>query len=305
MNLLKPKKLKTGDTIGFLSASGNIEDTDKLECAKKYFEEQGFMVKISDTYFKTENYFSGSAEARTKALMEFFIDESISAIIAIRGGYGALRVINKIDYDIIKNNPKIFVGFSDATAFSLMFYKKTGLVTFSGPMACTDFSGVVDAITEKSFFNTLEGNEKSIPIDTPEGKVYSNGNAQGILWGGNLATIASLAGLDFIPDEKFILFTEDTSEPVYKIDRMFTQLLNITQFKNNLAGIVLGDFDGLDSQKYFDDFFVNLGEELNIPIQSGLKIGHGVQKLAIPVGVKCSFDTAQNRIDILEDYLTQ
>lgn len=297
MNLIEPNKLQKGDTIGFLSVAGNVEDRIAVENAKKYFEECGYKVKISPNTFDSNNYLSGTDEARLEALTEFFSDDSINAIIALRGGYGSVKIINRINYDLIKANPKIFVGFSDITALSLMIYKKTGLMTFHGPMILSDFSGEVDNFTQKSFFDNLENAVTNIPL-LPNSITYSKGAAQGILWGGNLSTIASLCGQDFIPGEMFILFIEDINEPAYKIDRMLTQLLNIASFKKNLGGILLGDFCGVDSQKYFDDIFYKLGEKLSIPIRSGLKFGHVKQKLTLPIGRLYNFDTALSSIQM-------
>lgn len=297
MKIAKPQKLKKGDTIGFLCASGEIRDFSAIENAKNYFENKGFKVKISSNFDQKNNYLCGTDEQRLSALHDFFKDEQISAIIAARGGYGSLRLINKIDYEIIKTNPKIFAGHSDITALSLMFYKKAGLVTFSSPMACSDFSSP-DSFTENAFWNVFENERKNFTLYDPV--VYKSGTTSGILWGGNLATIASLAGIDFVPDEKFILFIEDIAEPAYKIDRMITQLLNIEKFKKNLNGIILGDFSDLDSNEYFDDVFYGL--DMDIPIISGLKIGHEKEKITLPIGVKCRICTERKELTLNENY---
>lgn len=157
MKILKPRKLKKGGTIGLLSVSGEVKELSQLENAKNYFENQGFKVKISKNSEKKHNYLCGTDEERLKALQDFFLDEEISAIIATRGGYGALRLVNKIDYEIIKKNPKIFAGHSDITALSLMFFKKTGLVTFSSPMACADFSAKTGFFYGKSVLGCFLG----------------------------------------------------------------------------------------------------------------------------------------------------
>lgn len=298
MKILKPRKLKKGGTIGLLSVSGEVKELSQLENAKNYFENQGFKVKISKNSEKKHNYLCGTDEERLKALQDFFLDEEISAIIATRGGYGSLRLVNKIDYEIIKKNPKIFAGHSDITALSLMFFKKTGLVTFSSPMACADFSQKPDSFTEKAFWDVFWGEQKVFPLENP--KIHKQGTATGRLWGGNLATIASLAGLDFVPDENFVLFIEDVAEPAYKIDRMLTQLLNIEKFKKNLSAIVPGDFTGLDSQEYFENIFFEFKKD--IPIISGLKIGHEKEKITLPAGVKCRICTQKPELEILEDY---
>ena len=289
-----PQNLKYGDTIGFLSVSGDIKDYTKLEKAKAYFEKQGYKVFISDTPKTRKNYLCEDDDARADALNKFFKEKSVDVIIATRGGYGAIRILDKIDYEAIKNNPKIFCGYSDITALQLMIYKKTGLVTYNAPMVYPDFGADQDDYTVCSFFKTLENSPKEIIIDNPH--VFCSGVVSGILWGGNLSTVQSMCGLDFIPDEKFIFVTEDINEPVYKIDRMFTQLLNIPEFKSNLCGIVLGDFSGIDNERYFLDFFTELSKELRIPVISGLKFGHEKQKQTFPIGVNAVLDTNLGKI---------
>lgn len=289
MQKIFPPKLKKGDTIGILCVSGDIKDFERLQKSKQYFENKGFNVVVSPNAQDRKNYLCGDDNTRAKMLNDFFKDDTIDAIIAARGGYGAIRLLDKIDYISIKQHPKIFCGYSDITALMLMIYKKTGLVTFNAPMAYSDFGEAASEYTEQSFFNTLTQTNDEIKIDAP--KIYYKGVTSGLLWGGNLSTIQSLCGQNFIPDEKFIFVTEDINEPVYKIDKMFTQLLNIPQFKNNLAGIVLGDFSGIDNENYFDSFFNDLAQSLKIPVTGGLKFGHCKDKQTFPIGINAMLDT--------------
>lgn len=303
MNLIKPKALQKPSTIAFLSVAGNIEDINKLSRAKVYFEEAGYKVITSETTFMPNNYLSDTDEARLNALHDFFANDEIDAIIATRGGYGSIRIINQIDYDIIRRHPKIFIGYSDITALLLMIYKKTGLTTFHGPMAYSDFSDNINQFTQDMFFTTLENNIETLSF-TKNKLIYKAGIVEGILWGGNLTTIASMCGVDFIPDEKFILFIEEINEPVYKIDRALTQLLNINKFKNNLSGIILGDFSCIDNSDYFNAYYREIGNKLDIPIVSGLITGHCNEKLTIPIGVNCELDTSKNYILLKDDYIS-
>lgn len=296
MSFILPPPLKKGQTIGILSVSGDIKDYSKLENAKEEFEKAGYRVKISETSKTRKDYLCGDDEARADALNKFFEDDEIDAIIASRGGYGAIRILDKIDFDTIKNNPKIFAGYSDITALSLMIYRKTGLITYNAPMAYSDFGCGITEYSKNSFFDVLENGTSEIKIDTP--KVYFNGIVSGILWGGNLSTIQSLCGQDFVPDEKIIFLAEDINEPVYKIDKMFTQLLNINKFKNKLTAIVLGDFSGIDNENYFHNFFTGLAKELKIPVISGLKFGHEPDKQTFPIGMNAILDTNISKIMI-------
>lgn len=282
MNLIKPKKLQQGDTISIIAPSGAV-DSDLVYKAKAYFENKGYKVKLGKNIFKSDRYLAGADEERLSDLHEAFSDKSVDAILCARGGYGAIRLANKINYEIVKNNPKIFCGYSDATILNALFFTKSSLITFSGPMAQCDFDqDNIDKFTEKEFFTTMSGT--TLQIKPIEKNVYNSGNCSGYLIGGNLATISSLCGLDFIPDDKFIFFAEDLNEPAYKIDRYFTQLLNIEKFRNNLTGIILGEFLDVDNFDYLQSYFKKLASELNIPIVAKFAITHGNSKLTIPYG---------------------
>lgn len=282
MNIIKPKKLKQGDTITFIAPSGNI-DEDKVLNAKKYFEDKGYRIKLGEHIFDNDRYMAGSDTNRAKDLENAFDDTQTDAILCVRGGYGALRIIDKIDYNIIKNNPKIFCGYSDITVLSTVILKKTGLITFSSPMPKGDFQPEeINEYTETRFFKTLTNNK--ITVSAPNLITYKSGNAQGIILGGNLASVASLCGTDFVPDGNFIFFAEDLNEPVYKIDKYFRQLLNIKKFKENISAIILGDFLDSEPKEQLNSLFLELAKELNIPIYGGFKITHNKQKDTIPIG---------------------
>lgn len=270
-------------TVGIVSLAGAInDDRDKIESAKKYFESKGLNVKLSKNIYDTNRYLAGNDEVKISELEHFFADPEIDIIINARGGYGSIRLINRIDYEIIKNNPKPFIGFSDITALLLMIYKRTGIVTYHGPMVISDFADIAPFTEE--FFNKAINNEK---LEFAGTTIYQRGRAEGIIWGGNLATVVSLCGQDFLPNEDFIFFTEDLNEPVYKIDRMFQQLINIHKFRDKCKGIVLGDFLDVDNTEWLEGFFKDLASNTNIPVIGGFKITHGQEKITIPVGKNC------------------
>lgn len=294
MNLIKPKNLNRGDTICIIAPSGEV-DEQKILQAKQYFENKGFKVKLGSNITKGKNYLAGDDQERLNDLENAFKDKSINAIICARGGYGAIRLINKIDYNLIQNNPKIFCGYSDITALSAMIFKNTGLITFSAPMAQSDFSsGKINEFTESKFFQTLTQNISE--LEPTNLKIYKSGKAKGLLIGGNLSTLTSLCGVDFIPNEDFILFAEDLNEPAYKIDRYFTQLLNIEKFRNHLKGIILGDFLDLDNEKYFDDLIYSIANEYDIPIFGGYPISHSDTKATIPYGAMAEIEDDRIKI---------
>lgn len=282
MNLIKPAKLKKGDTIGVLAVSGAFEgNKDKILHAVQFFENMGYHIVLSENIFCKDRYLAGSDEKRVEELHKFFTNPNIKAVICLRGGYGAIRIINKIDYSIIRNNPKIFCGYSDITALNAMFLKRAGLITYAGPMILSDFAReTILPYTSQELINALTHDTISYRIDN----VFQDGNAEGILWGGNLSTLVSLCGQDFIPDEKFIFFAEDLNEPVYKIDKMFQQLMNIEKFTKNIQALVLGDFLDIDNEEWFNILIKEIGEKLNIPIVKKNGITHLSRKVTLPYG---------------------
>lgn len=284
MNLIKPKKLEKGDTISIIAPSGGVESDENLLRATAYLKSLGYNVKWGKNVLKTNKYLAGTDNERLEDLHNAFKDKGINAIIALRGGYGAIRLINKIDYNLIKQNPKIFAGYSDITGLSAMLLKHSGLITYSAPMINGDF-GIKskDKFTIDNFFKTVATTEKQeIKAQT----ILKEGKASGITFGGNLATLVSLCGLDFIPNQKFIFFAEDLNEPVYKLDKMFTQLLNIEEFCKNISGIVFGEFLDIDNDEWLNSLQKEIVQELKVPAISGLKITHAREKLTIPIGIE-------------------
>ena len=305
-NLVKPKRLKKGDKIGFLAISGEIADENKLKFAKKHFENKGFRVKFSDTCFFHHFSMAGTVKQRLNALHSFFDDSSIDAIFCARGGYGTLQLVNLIDYKLIHDNKKIFIGFSDITNLNLMFLKKSFLTSFYGPMPYVDFfSNKFDLETEHCMLEVLSGKKFTFEANKENSKNFGiNKSVQGILLGGNLSTVASLCGVDFLHNEEFIFFVEDWNDPAYKIDRMFTQILNIPKFRRNLKALVVGDFLNIENKEYFEHILSTIGEQLHIPVISGFNISHGERKITLPMGVKCELDSKNAKLEILETYLT-
>ena len=290
MNIIKPKNLKDAGHIRIIAPCGNT-DKDKIINGREYLESLGYKVTLGEHIYNQDRYLAGTDKERAKDLEDAFSDNSVDAIICARGGYGAIRLIDKIDYNIIKNNPKIFCGYSDVTVLSAAILKNTGLITYSAPMIQTDFQkDNTDDFTISNFFKMITGQEQIIK---PQSSViYKDGIAKGILWGGNLATIASLCGTNCIPNTDFVFFTEDLNEPTYKIDRYFRQLINTDAFKNNIKGIIFGEFMDCDNYEYLEKLFSEISHELDIPAFGGYEISHGNKKLTIPIGAKAQVDSA-------------
>jgi len=282
-NVIIPEKLKPGAVIGIAALSGACEDKEAVERGIKLFEDMGYKVVRANNIYARYRYLAGDDAARLEGFYKLWQNPEIDAVICMRGGSGAVRLINKIDYDIIRANPKIFCGYSDVSALSAMFLKRAGLMTFSGPLIQGDFGAEKPSkFTLDAFFKAVTSDELEIEGE----KIYCGGEAEGILWGGNLMTITSLCGQDFLPDEPFIFFTEDLDERAYQIDKMMSQLLNIERFRKNLRGIVVGDFLDVDCYDWVDEVFEEIADELQIPAAGGFKITHLDDKVTIPYGAK-------------------
>lgn len=283
MKYILPRPIKKGATIGIIALSGFVQDKEAVKCGIKNLENLGFKVKVSEHLFDKKRYLAGEDFNKIKELEDFFLNPQIDCILCARGGYGAIRLLDKINYDIIRQNPKAFCGYSDTTAISLMLLKRANLITYSAPMLIGDF-GTEDfsTYTVENFLNAISGEKFEIDVIGD-----SSITCTGIAWGGNLSTLVSLCGREFLPEDDFIFFMEDINEPVYKIDRMLTQLQAISEFNKKIKGVVVGDFSGTNDKEILQEVLEEFATELKIPLWQGLKWGHEKDKTTIPIGKKC------------------
>jgi muramoyltetrapeptide carboxypeptidase len=311
MKILKPPALKKGDVIGIVSPASSPDDFTRIEQGVKYLESLGYRVKLGKHIFKRYGYLSSTDDERADDLNEMFADEKVKAIICVRGGYGTPRLLDKVDYNLIKKKPKIFVGYSDITALQLAIFKKTGLVTFSGPMLAVDIYSNFDSFAEDFFWRILTSREKKIEIKNPNGvelNTLKSGKATGTLLGGNLSLIASIMGTKYQPNfNGSVLVIEDIGEEPYRIDRYLSQLKNSgVLYKINAC--ILGQFTdcapkepekSLTLEQIFNDYLGNL----KIPVISNLSYGHIPQKLTLPLGARVRVDAKRQKITIIESVL--
>jgi muramoyltetrapeptide carboxypeptidase len=311
MKILKPPALKKGDVIGIVSPASSPDDFTRIEQGVKYLESLGYRVKLGKHIFKRYGYLSSTDDERADDLNEMFADEKVKAIICVRGGYGTPRLLDKVDYNLIKKKPKIFVGYSDITALQLAIFKKTGLVTFSGPMLAVDIYSNFDGFAEDFFWRILTSREKKIEIKNPNGvelNTLKSGKATGTLLGGNLSLIASIMGTKYQPSfNGSVLVIEDIGEEPYRIDRYLSQLKNSgVLYKINAC--ILGQFTdcapkepekSLTLEQIFNDYLGNL----KIPVISNLSYGHIPQKLTLPLGARVRVDAKRQKITIIESVL--
>lgn len=313
-NIIKAKKLNKGDVIGFISPSSPVENPDKINRAVNYFEKCGYRVELSENLNKQCGYLAGTDEERIDDIHEMFRNKNIKAIMAVRGGYGASRLLRKLDYSLIKRNPKIFCGYSDITVLQNAIYNKTGLITFAGPMPAVDFWSEADSYTEEVFWDMLT--EVRVPsVKLPEGeRLYSltKGKTQGRIIGGNLSLFDSLPGTKFIPSpEGNILFLEEVSESPYRIDRMLAHLLN-SNYLEKISGILLGGFTDCIEHD-LDKKSLNLGEviqnffhkETDKPAVYNFSHGHLVKNATLPIGIMVEIDADAVTVNYLESPLEE
>jgi len=312
--LIKPKKLKQGDTIGIISPSGAVKEDKVFQPAIQYFENRGYKVKTAPHATDKKAYLAGSDRDRLFDLMNFFEDDSISAILCTRGGYGAYRFLADIDYEKIKANPKIFLGYSDITALLCAILSKSNLITFHGPLFLSDFGvNKVNEYTEKNFFDILTGNIE-LPfkyLNPVHYECIKLGQAEGELIAGNLAVLTGLLGTPYFPDVTGkILLLEDVGEPLYKIDRMLMQLKLAGVF-DKIAGLLFGEFtsvvesDSAETNKLSPfNIAYELTLNLNIPVGYGFPVSHGSIKATLPLGVKYYFNSQNFSLVLQGDYLS-
>jgi muramoyltetrapeptide carboxypeptidase len=310
MGILKPKRLKPGNVIGVISPASTPSDLLNIENGVKYLEKYGYRVEVGKNVGKFQGYLAGSDEERLSDLHDMFRNKNINAIFCVRGGYGSTRILDKIDYKLIQNNPKIFVGYSDINALQMAFYTKCGLITFAGPMVASDFGSEISPFTEESFWKMITSNLKIGRLHNPNKEkffVIKKGSAQGRILGGNLTIINLLIFTEYLPKLKdSILLLEEINEAPYRIDRMLNQLRMMKVFKT-VRGVILGDFvrcveDDSDKRTLsLNDVVVDYFEGLKIPVIYNFRHGHLHDKITIPYGLKTTLNASRGFVEINEN----
>jgi len=307
--LIKPPRLRPGDSVGLVSPATAAFETEPTKIWVDALESLGFEVVLGDHYFDRHGYFGGEDEARASDINKFFAAPEIKMIFA-RGGWGAPRLLPLLDYDLIRANPKVLLGYSDATALITAIHARTGLVTFHGPSPLNVFSA--------EHFRRVVMNGESYTLSNPtmltentlvqtENRIQTmrGGKARGPVMGGNLSLLTAVMGSDFVPDwEGRILFVEDVAEAVYRMDRMMTELA-LAGVLSKIAGFVFGRCTDCDPNSSFGSLTMEemLAEHiapLGIPAFSGTMIGHIDTQFTIPLGIDVEIDADAGTIELLE-----
>ncbi len=308
MNMIKPKPLRRGDTIGLVGISGALHEPEtRFEKMLEAIDALGYKVIVADSCREEYGYLSGTDASRAKGLNQMFRDDRVDAVVCMRGGYGVTRILDRVDFDVIRANPKLLLGYSDITALHTAIHEKVGMVTIHGPMpdrAWMEF----DDFSRRSMLRALTSTEPLGTLYNPEGtapKCVVPGRCEGRLVGGNLSLIAALCGTPYQlnPDGK-VLLLEDVGEYVYRLDSMLTQLRLAGMFER-CAGVVLGGFTNCTEEYeryalHLEDVIRDIIVPAGKPVLANLSIGHTPVKITVPLGVNCAVDAEAGTLTIIE-----
>ena len=301
---LRPRRLRQGARIGVVSPSYWIEP-ERLQRAVKVFSQQGYEMVLGRSTGLKQHKYAGSPADRAADIMQMFCDPSIDAIVCARGGYGGNRVLPLLDYDQIRANPKIFIGFSDITGFLSSMAQQSGLVTFHGPMLTT-YGRETEPYNLETFHRVLSG-EAGVKISsTPECpvRVLKPGVASGALWGGNLSLVEERLGTGGqIETRGTILFLEEIDERLHAFDRMMLHLKEAGSL-DRIQGLVLGEMLEISDTtdpfgKDTDEIVLDVCADLDIPIIANFPCGHGRFQATLPISHEVEIHASEGDAHIL------
>lgn len=302
-SVIKPQRLKLGDTIGLVSPASSINKAD-LKYIKFVLNQLGLKVKNSAIVLDEYGYLAGSDINRANDINRMFADPSVQAILATNGGWGSGRILSLLNYNLIQNNPKVLIGYSDITALLLGIYSQTQLITFHGLVGISVWNQFSVEYLQRLFYQRekiLFQNSSQIQVET----IYP-GIATGRLIGGNLSILTALVGTPYLPNLKnTILFVEDIGEDIYRIDRMLTHL-KLSGILNQLSGFIFGQCtrctkgEGNEPSLTLWQVLLDQIKPLEIPAWYGSMIGHIRNKFTLPIGIEVEINAEKGTIQMLE-----
>src|SRR5687767_1211117 len=312
---VRPKRLSAGDTIALVAPASATFNSLDLQIARESLEALGFKVRQGEHLLERHGYLAGPDKARADDINRAFADRSVAGIHAIRGGWGSARLLPHLDFDVIRRNPKVLIGYSDITALLLSIHARTGLITFHGPIGL----GRWDAWSLEYYRRVLMNGE-AVTYSNKQGlsgernslvqvefRTLSTtpGKARGRLLGGNLTVLTAILGSPYLPDwDDAILFCEDVGEDLYRVDRMFTQL-KLAGVLSKIKGFVFGTcsecgpgegYASLTLEEIISDHIKPLG----VPAWQGAMIGHGQPQWTLPVGSQVEIDASAGTIRLID-----
>lgn len=305
-SLIKPPSLQKGQTIALAAPAGGVFHPERIEHFLETMDGIGMNVLLCDTLHKQHGYFSAKDSFRAGELNALFRAKDVHGIITARGGWGGARILPMLDFEAIKANPKVFMGYSDITSLLNGIYHKTGLLTFHGPMGYSQWGDY----SKQNFLNMLSNAHTDTLLNPPpkegDGVVsLVSGKAEGELIGGNLTVLNSLLGTPYMPDlDGKILFVEEVNEEAYRIDRLLTQLVLAGAF-DKIKGFVFGKCVNCEPEfpekaLSFWEVIREVIEPLGIPSFYGAMVGHLKEQLILPIGGKVEIDASVGRLTLLE-----
>ncbi len=311
--LIKPARLREGDLVGLITPSGHVSDA-KIEKSIRNLESLGLRVRTGKYIREGRGNYAGTVAQRLEDLHAMFADPDIKGIWAANGGSGSIALLPQIDYTLIAQHPKVFVGYSDTTALHLAIHSQTGLVTFHGPLGVSTFSDysvrqlrAVLMEPQSAWTISMAEENRAKAQTAPQFlmRTLRAGQAEGRLIGGNLSLVAALSGTRYGADFKHkLLFLEDISEPPYKVDRMLAQLHMAGDF-NSAAAVMLGIFEKCEATD--NEPSLSLAETiddqaaaLRVPAVYGYSFGHVAHQCTLPMGVMARLDTDAQTVTLLE-----
>ncbi|OUL20430.1 LD-carboxypeptidase [Nostoc sp. 106C] len=300
---LKPPRLHIGDIVGLVAPAG-IVDAQDIETAQRSLTDLGLKVKLGKHILDRYGYLAGKDSDRAADLNAMFIDQSVKAIIAMRGGWGCNRILPLLNYTNIRSHPKILMGFSDITSLLLAINARSRVITFHGPVATSTWNQFTVDYVKRILFTGEAVRLQNPTIKEVQFSTIAPGKAKGKLVGGNLSVLSAMIGSPYLPSwNQSILFVEEIGEDVYRVDRMLTQLKN-AGILNRIAGLIfgqctncsLGDEPNFTLMQVLQDHILPLG----IPAWYGSAIGHIKDKFTLPIGVQVEINANVGTIQMLE-----
>ena len=314
MEEIRAKRLARGDTLALVSPASNVWEDSEIRHAREIISSLGFSIREGRHLFRRHGYLAGTDTQRADDLNAVFADPNVSGIICLRGGYGSMRILPRLDYTLIRENPKVLIGYSDITALLNAIWARTGLITFHGPNANEPFTGY----TYDAFRNLLITPTEMMPLATQPphqpapGSPHSiyrvealqPGSARGPLIGGNISIIDRLIGTPYAPDFRgALLVLEDINESPRRIDAMLTHMWLAGAFEE-LAGVVFGQaVDCVPDSRHclsIEEILLDRFGPLNIPVVRGFPIGHIPDKATLPIGAVAELDANAGTLTLLK-----
>jgi muramoyltetrapeptide carboxypeptidase len=280
--------------VGIVAPSSPVSQSEIAQ-GLELLESFPLRVRLAPHLFDHLNYLAGTDHDRVSDLHQMFSDPDIKAIFCARGGYGSARLLNRIDFDLIRKNPKIIVGFSDLTALLIAIYKRSALATIHGPT-------LLDLPKNKNWPHLckLITTSHRPQLYFAQGKVIHKGEASGTLLGGNLSVLCSLLDTPFLPSfEGVILFLEEKGESPYRLDRMLTQLL-LSNRLEGISALIIGQMEDCGEKEIINSLLSERLGGLNIPVVTGSPVGHGVENISLPLGLPALLDTERMLLEVEE-----